>query len=618
MLNDVPLQRIDHPDQFHSVASYETDQGTAVLVIHMFAEKNGIELDRPARLELRDVDDRSGLYQIVGSHQEGVFTNVVHGSYDIMASAVGYLNTHQEIHVTDTSSPTQIDLVLQRDPSAIDLADVKGLMSREARKEAKHAVSLLKAGSLAEAQPHLEHAYKLAPLNSDLNFLLGYLFFEKKDYARAESYLGTAESLSPHSAPTLTLLGRADLAQNNFPAAKSALEQAALADEEDWQPHNFLADAYLHEKQYGKARDEAQIAIAKGEKYGKNAAGPAELILGQALIGLGQKDEAIQAFSAFVKESRDDPMVYQVRPLIAELQKPPPTPASGATSGRSIIDIVRAEPLEDVPAPKLSTQTWRPPDIDDAKPALIPGIACPGTQVLAEAGKRVQDLVQDLARFTADEDLLHKSIDAFDFAGHVESRKYSYVAVISPEPGQVFIQEYRSDKITQGGNPGAIGSTGFVLLALVFHPDLQGDYEFNCEGQGDWKGQAAWLVHFRQRHDRPNRMHGYSIGGEVFRVDLKGRAWITADKFQIVRIEADMVNPLHEIQLLSEHQTVEYGPVPFPRKNTVLWLPKDAEIYFDFRKHYYYRRHSFDHYMLLCGYGGETQHPIQKPRDNGI
>jgi len=54
-----------------------------------------------------------------------------------------------------------------------------------------------------------------------------------------------------------------------------------------------------------------------------------------------------------------------------------------------------------------------------------------------------------------------------------------------------------------------------------------------------------------------------------------------------------------EIELLSEHQIVEYGPIPFQKKDTALWLPKTAEIYFDFRRHRYYRRHSFDHYMLF-------------------
>ena len=94
-------------------------------------------------------------------------------------------------------------------------------------------------------------------------------------------------------------------------------------------------------------------------------------------------------------------------------------------------------------------------------------------------------------------------------------------------------------------------------------------------------------------------MHSYKVGNLVYTVDLRGRAWITADKFQIVRIESELVRPMPEIQLLSEHQVVEYGPIRFDKKNTSLWLPKSAEIYFDFRRHRYYRRHSFDHYMLF-------------------
>jgi hypothetical protein len=90
------------------------------------------------------------------------------------------------------------------------------------------------------------------------------------------------------------------------------------------------------------------------------------------------------------------------------------------------------------------------------------------------------------------------------------------------------------------------------------------------------------------------------VGAETYAVKLKGRAWITTDKFQIVRIESELVDPMKSIQLLSEHQIIEYGPIPFPKKNMELWLPKTAEIYFDFRRHRYYRRHSFDHYMLFA------------------
>jgi hypothetical protein len=60
---------------------------------------------------------------------------------------------------------------------------------------------------------------------------------------------------------------------------------------------------------------------------------------------------------------------------------------------------------------------------------------------------------------------------------------------------------------------------------------------------------------------------------------------------------------------------VEYGPIPFEKKNISLWLPKTAEIYVDFRKHRFYRRHSFDHYMLFS-VDSEEKHkePVNQPK----
>lgn len=592
------IQRMSTMRPTQAVTTYETAPNTAVLVFHVFAEKKAVSLDRSARLDLTNLANHRGVFLTVPSHEDAVFTNVILGKYEVTVTAVGYLSTHQELTVL--SPVTQhIDIVLHGDPAAVTLKEASGLMPRKAKKEAHRAVSLLKSGRLAEAQKHLETAYKLAPSNADLNFLLGYLHLEKGDYAQAATYLGTSAGLSPHSAQTLTLLGKTNLLQQNYPAARSALERAVLADAEDWLAHCFLADAYFHEKEYDKARDEAQVAIAKGAQHGKNAASTAQIVLGQALIRLGHKDEGIRVLEAFLKDSPQNPIVYQVRALIAKLKTSEPISAPGGSSIGSEINTSPVDVLGAVPKAALSMQTWRPPDIDDAKPTLTPGVACPTKQVLAEAGNRVRQLVHDLGRFSADEDLFHQSLDAVGLSNHAETRQYNYVAAVSPRPGAVSIEEYRSDRVNQMGAPGAIATAGFAVLALVFHPEMQGDFDFDCEGQGQWRGQPTWLVHFRQRPDRPNHMHAYSVGGESFRVDLKGRAWISADKFQIVRIEADIISPVRKIQLLSEHQTVEYGPVPFASKNTVLWLPKTAEIYFDFRNHRYYRRHSFDHYQLF-------------------
>jgi len=589
------------------ISTYETAPNTAVVIVHTFAEEKPVSLDRSVRVDLTNLANHVGGFLVVPGHEAAVFVNTVLGKYVISVTAVGYISASREVSVLSPARQ-EVEIVLHRDPAAFTLNEASGLMPPKARKEARRAVSLLKSSDLTNAEKHLKAAYVAAPSNADLNFLLGYLYFEKNDYAQAGTYLGTAANLNPHSVETLTLLGRTRLALQKYPEAQSALEQSILVDSEDWLPHNLLADAYLHQKEYSKARDEAQIAVAKSARAGKNASGAAELTLGQALLGLGQKNEGIQALQVFLKDSPPENMIEPVHTLITRVESD-----QGPAAGSDITAL--PTPLVAVPKLVLSMQTWRPPDVDDIKPTLEPGVAYSCAEVLAGAGQRVQDLVQDVTRFTADEDLFHKSLDGAGLSIHAETRKYNYAAVISSKPGSVLIEDYSEARVTQGGYPDGIKSTGFIMLALVFHPEMQGDFDFDCEGQVKWSGKLTWLVHFRQRPDRPNRMQDYTVGGQTYRIDLKGRAWISEDTSQIVHIEADIINPAHEVQLLSEHQVVEYGPVPFARKNTMLWLPRNVEIYFDFRKHRYYRHYAFDHYML---FDVDVSEKVKLPPDTAV
>jgi len=599
------VQQMNEMQGDQRISTYETVPNTAVIIVHTFAEEKPLSLDRSARVDLTNLANHVGGFLVVPGHEAAVFVNTVLGNYVISVTAVWFLSASLEISVL---SPVRqnVDIVLHRDPAAVTINEASGLMPAKARKDAKRAVSLLKSGNFNNAEKRLKTAYVSAPSNADLNFLLGYLYFQKNDYAQARTYLGTAANLSPHSAQTLTLLGRTTLALQNYPEARSALEQAILVDSEEWLPHDLLASTYLHQSEYSKARDEAQIAVAKGARYGKNASGSAELTLGQALIGLGQKNEGIQALRVFLKESPPENMIEPVHALIKRVEEGDQAPAAGLATTTSPGALIA------MPKLVLSMQTWRPPDIDDVKPSLEPGVTCSCAQVLVGAGQRVQELVHDINRFTADEDLFHKSLDGAGLSTHAETRKYNYAATISSKAGSISIEDYSEDRVPQSGYPDGIGSTGFITLALVFHPEMQGDFDFDCEGQAKWFEKPTWLVHFRQRPDRPNRMQDYTVAGQTYRIDLKGRAWISSDTSQIVHIEADIINPMHEIQMLSEHQVVEYGPVPFARKNAVLWLPKNVEIYFDIRKRRYYRHYTFDHYML---FDVDVSDKVKLPRD---
>ena len=283
-------------------------------------------------------------------------------------------------------------------------------MSPKARKETKRAVSALKSAKLDEAEKRLGAAYKLSPTSADLNFLLGYLYFQKRDYTRAGTYLNTAVNLNPRDAQALTLLGRTGLEKQDYPGARSALEQAIAADAENWFPHNLLAAAYLHERNYDKARDEAQLAITKG----KTNAGSAHLVLGQALVGLGHDQEGVQALNIFLQEMPQDVMAKQVRDLIAEVKEHESSPAPAENAKKIEAQISGINNLASLPPPGFSVKPWQPPSVDEVRLALAPGVVCPSERVIEESGKRVRELVDDATRFAAVEDLFHQALDRME------------------------------------------------------------------------------------------------------------------------------------------------------------------------------------------------------------
>jgi hypothetical protein len=66
-----------------------------------------------------------------------------------------------------------------------------------------------------------------------------------------------------------------------------------------------------------------------------------------------------------------------------------------------------------------------------------------------------------------------------------------------------------------------------------------------------------------------------------------------------------------QIGLGSEEDVIEYCPVPFETKKTVLWLPSNADIYYFYRHRPYHRRHTFSDYRL---FSVRTSQKIGQPK----
>lgn len=545
-------------------------------------------LDRQSVAMLHDQKRDTAVWQTTAKDSETTFCNLDFGDYDLEVSAVGYLTEHKVVHATGTIQNLKVEVILQKDPTAVNLSAADDAIPAKARKNAKRAVDALKSANFKEARKQLDDVYKAAPSSAQVNFLYGYLFIQLKDLEKAEAYLNHAASLDPRRIQTLTLLGRVQLQREHFQDAQKTLEQAVAANSRDWAAHNLLADTYLRLKDYEKAREQAQLALDEG----KGAASVAELSLGQALANVGRDREGLVALKTFIQTNPKNPAVAQVRTLIDEIGKRDSDPAENEAA------LPHADLVLAASEPSLPPSAWGPPGLDEVKPSVAQGVACPYDRILEMSGERVKQFVDSMARFSATEDLVHEQLDKVGNPISKETRKFDYVASITEErPGFLAVDEYRKDRYATPDLPDHIGTTGFVTLALVFHPDIRDTFEMRCEGLGQWHGQATWLIRFQQREDMPNRLESYVVGGETYRVNQKGRAWINADNFQIVRIESELMNPVQRLSV--QHQIAEYGPIHFQKKDIDLWLPQSADLFFELNRRRYHRRHSFDHYMLF-------------------
>lgn len=587
------------------VPSFSTPYSSLTVTV---ADESGMPLAEQALVKLSSPMSATNLWGTTQDRSQIIFDNVTPADYELEVSAAGYDTATRAVNVMTAHQNYDVFVRLRRSDGGAAPAGVPGqVLVGKARSEAQKGIVALNAGKLKDAQKHLEKAYKIAPANADLNYLMAILCSRTNRTGEVETFLKKAVSINSKHVRALTMLGQLRMEQKDYKGAITVLDQAVSADAGFWTAHWLLAQAYLKNGEFEKSRKEAELAIQKG----KGAAGGAELVRGEALANLGRISEAIQAFQTFLQQNPQSAAAEAVREVIAQLQSAQkPTYAEAAVPlGHTLPAAVQTGGSPDT---GVSIPTWHPPSVDDEKLTLAAGAVCPADEVIRRAGRSAEELVDSVGRFNATEQVVAEQLDATGKPLTHTERKFDYMAeIVEVHPGWLSVNEHRTSFSDQADFPDHITTRGIPALALVFHPALRGDYDMSCEGLGAWKGRATWLVYFRQRSDKPARFLAYAFSDASYWVALKGRAWIAADNYQIVHLEADLLNPLPKIQLRSQHQAVDYGPVLFRKNHVQLWLPKSAELYFDFRRRFYHRHETFDHYKL---FSVGTQQKIDLPK----
>jgi hypothetical protein len=138
---------------------------------------------------------------------------------------------------------------------------------------------------------------------------------------------------------------------------------------------------------------------------------------------------------------------------------------------QALVEEPAAEAIASSRGKRAKADLWYPPDIDRVIPQVSPGTSCPLPDLLSKAGKRIEELVQNVDKFTATEVVEHQNVDRSGQLGAPEIRKFNYLVTIAQSPGGCLnVQEYRNGGSSAERFPDQIGTIGTPSLVLIFHP----------------------------------------------------------------------------------------------------------------------------------------------------
>jgi tetratricopeptide (TPR) repeat protein len=478
-------------------------------------------------------------------------------------------------------------------------------VSSKARNEYEKACDAFHGKKFVEAERYLRAAIAKFQDYPAAWVLLGVVLDEQHKEQEARDACSHASTISGKYLPAYLCV--AEFAARNreweqlLTLANTAL---GLNSEKNGYAYYYQAMAYFNRKDLVAAK---KSALHAAEIDTNHSYLPLYFLLAQIYEAAGDKATAATYLRQTLKHTSNREQQDAIAKYLAALEAKPS--ASTVSNSEKPGESLDGEPLADFSAGGTvasmaelaeTDESWLPADIDHADLLVAPGVACPQQTVLDGASRRILEIVRNVDRFTATEMLIHQAVDRSGREGPPVAVQFNYLVSITPGPqGYLKVDEFRNGSLSREGFPNKIATVGTPSLVLIFHPRNIDNFEMECEGLGHWHGEPAWQVRFEQRDDRPNLTSAFLVGQEVYRVNLRGRAWILADSFQVARLETDLKNTIPKIRLHLEHLSIEYRPVKSPMEEAQLWLPSSAELYMNFQGRRFHRKHVFTDFKIF-------------------
>jgi len=573
-----------------------------VAVVISIRDARGLPLDELATVRL--TSPQRALSQL-GSTKESSnvnFPNTLEGTYQLEVECPGYHPVKTQLNVSGmTVFTAYVYMHSLADPNPPTGPPKESPMSPKTISEIDKGMVAMRKKQYESARGHFTKASESAPSSPDPFYLLGSAELKLGHTNVARKEFEQALAVDPLYDKALLSLGELQLQSGESAASIATLNKMFAADGAGWKTYYLLAKAYASMKQW---KDADAAALRAANLAGKQSALPL-LTLGEIQSAEGRSSLAAKTWEQLVAEFPGSPEATDAKSRISAMSNGQIAKVDAMTAPE-FTEITSLNPMED-------SHPWAPPDTDSKNFAVLTDVPCDVNDVLNRGMNRVKTEMENLEQFTATEHIEHQEIDSHGIPGPVKTRQFSYTVFVFPyKDDSVFLEESRDGGSNVSAFPTSLAtvglnSLGISVLQAAYRPNLQ----YQCEGLATVRGEATWQIRFEEKKGADPGIRRWRKEGALYNIPVKGRIWLTATTYDVLRIETDLLEPVAPLELTRDHLEINYGPVKFARQNTQLWLPWDAEMYMELHGRRYHHKHFLTDYLL---FGVDTIHTIGSPK----
>jgi tetratricopeptide (TPR) repeat protein len=549
--------------------------------------------------------DVSGAAQ--GNGAQVQFHNVPAGDCNIEVSAQGYRTAKDRTEITQslTSHNQYVFIYIHPESESAEAAARPPAVPLGLIKEMDKAMEAMQKKRDADARKHLDKAARISPTNPDVAYLQGMLELEHQNLPVAEQFFQRAASSSRAQERALLGLGYVQVQLNQAAAAAQTLEKALQLNSSSERGHLLLANAYAQLREYPRAQEHAQRAAA----FNSENSAAARTLLAQILAAQGNREGAKLELEGVLREYPKSASASVAKDTLARLAKATP---EGATAASVPLGNVSTALFPAVSA--ASVTPWAPPSVDTSVPGVAPDVSCSADDIVEHTSKSTIRQLENLEKFLATEHIQHEEVNGRGEVSQIRDKSFSYMVFIEhAKDGLVFLDEKRDGGAGTDSFPTSLATVGLVSLGVdVFHPGFAKALTFKCEGLGQWRDKAAWIVHFEQKRDVKSFLRLWETKTKTVEIPLKGRVWVAASSYNVLHVESDLREPMKDLDLMRDHLAIDYGPVNFQNGKTELWLPWYADMYLELHGKRYHHNHTLSNFRLFAV---DTSDKISLPKD---